>query len=122
MKINTKKIIACALLSLALPVLVMAIDVNIFNQPSGNVPEILDDSGGVGTVVNNVINLIIWPIAVGIVIILFIIAGLKFITAQGEPSKIGEARKMVLWGIIGVIVILISFSIIQIVKWWFEIF
>ena len=121
MKTNTKKIIAYTLLSLALPALSFAVNVNDYTQPSPEGSQVLVNEG-LAQVINNLINLIIWPIAVGIVIILFIIAGLKFITAQGEVGKIAEARKFVLWGVVGVIVLLVAFSVIRLVQLFFAIF
>jgi len=59
---------------------------------------------------------IIWPIVVTLVIIFFVTAGFKFLTAQGDPNKVGEARRFLIWAIVGIIVIILAFSIITIVK------
>jgi len=65
---------------------------------------------------NSILNGIAWPFIVVTVIVLFILGGFKFITAQGEPTKIKEARLFLLWGLIGIIVILISFSAVITIK------
>ncbi len=36
--------------------------------------------------------------------------------AQGDPSKVGEARKAFLWGVAGVAVIVMAFSMITFVR------
>ena len=90
---------------LATPVISLAAIPNI---PSGNpiMPvQILDAA-----------FMFIWPIVVGVIIIMFIVAGFEFLTAQGDPSKVARARQAVIWGVVGVFVILLAFSIIFIVQ------
>ena len=49
-------------------------------------------------------------------IVLFIAAGLLFLTAQGDPKKTQTARWAALWGAAGVGVMILAFSIINIVE------
>lgn len=65
---------------------------------------------------------IIWPIAITLVIIFFIIAGFKFLTAQGKPEELQTARRFLIWAVGGVIVIILSFSIITIIQTTFNLF
>ena len=58
----------------------------------------------------------IWPGTVAFIVIMFIVAGFQFLTAHGEPGKLDLARKSVLWGVVGVVVILLAFSIITITR------
>ena len=51
-----------------------------------------------------------------VAVISFIVAGVLFLTAQGEPDKITKARSAFIWGVAGVIVGIIAFSIIAIVS------
>jgi|SRR3989344_7272746 len=53
----------------------------------------------------------IWPIFLGFAIIMFIVAGFLFLTAQGESSKLKLARDSVIYGVVGVIVGILAFSI-----------
>ncbi len=47
----------------------------------------------------------------GVVIIMFVYAGFKYLTARGEPGKITDANKALLWAMVGVAVgILANFS------------
>ncbi len=41
-----------------------------------------------------------------VVILMVVYVGFKFVTAQGEPGKITEARTMLLWTVIGALVLL----------------
>lgn len=99
-----KKILPSALLGfLALPALAMAQ---------------LRDYGG-GTDITSLVHsaeklagLVFGAIAV----ICFVIAGVLFLTAQGDAEKIKTARYAVIWGFAGVIIGIVAFSIIAIVS------
>jgi hypothetical protein len=67
-------------------------------------------------IINNIIDKVMLPILGGLVIIMFIWAGITFLTAQGDPSKIGTAKKIVIWAIIGIVVAFVAFSATGIVK------
>lgn len=71
------------------------------------------------TTLSNVIDGILdllWTVAVVVVIVTFILTGILFLTARGEPDKIKQARDGVIWGTVGTVVILISASILLIVR------
>jgi len=59
---------------------------------------------------------VFWIIAVAFIVVMFVLAGFKFFTAQGDPSKVQEATRAVVYGIIGVAVVILAFSIIAIVR------
>ena len=66
---NKKLIASSVLVLLLLPVIILA-----FNPP----PQPIEQELLVGDVVDNVLRWIVWPFVTGIVIILFIAAGLLF--------------------------------------------
>ncbi|MDP3965175.1 MAG: pilin [bacterium] len=45
-------------------------------------------------------------IALPIIVLFFVIAGFKFISAQGNPTALGEARKNFMWVVIGALLIM----------------
>ena len=98
-------LLSASLLSVV-PTLCLAIN---FIPPSGNF---------IDTPANIVLRVLdfIWPIIVGIVIVIFVVAGFLFLIAQGDPSKIKTAQQAVIWGVVGIIVILLAFSIITIIQ------
>ena len=51
-----------------------------------------------------------------IVVVCFLTAGILFLTAGGQPEKVGTARSAFLWGIAGVVVGIIAYSIVAIVS------
>lgn len=69
-------------------------------------------------IVYNLENLI-WIIFTFIVVFCFVIAGIMFLTALGDPAKLKTARAAFLWGIAGVIVGILAYSIISITVSWF---
>lgn len=54
---------------------------------------------------------IIWPIFVGFSVIMFMVAGILFLAAQGEAGKIKDAKNALIWGVIGVVVGIVAFSL-----------
>lgn len=59
------------------------------------------------------LNILDFVINIGsiIVVLMLVYVGFKFVTAQGEPGKISEAREMLLWTVIGALVLLGSKAI-----------
>jgi len=58
---------------------------------------------------------IVW-IAFGLItVIAFVTAGILFLTAGGNPEKVAQARTAFLWGVAGVVVGIVAFSIIAII-------
>ncbi len=53
----------------------------------------------------------VWTIFAGLIIIMFVWAGIMFLTATGNPEKLEKAKKAFMWGIAGVIVGIIALSI-----------
>ncbi len=61
-------------------------------------------------IITNIFNFV-WYIFSGFAVIMFIVAGFLFLTAQGNPEKVSLARKMLIYGGVGVAVALLSVSI-----------
>jgi len=51
-------------------------------------------------------------VALVLIVVFVIFYGLKFMVAQGDPTKLVEAKKSFLWGLVGVMVILGTYTII----------
>lgn len=62
-----------------------------------------------------VLNVVI-VISTPIVIFFLIYAGFSFVTAQGNPEKLTQAKKSVMYGIIGGVLIMGSVAIITIIN------
>ena len=58
-------------------------------------------------IVTSVAN-VLMTVATILIVIAFLVAGLLFLLAQGDPTKIGTARKMVYAGIAGAIMVILA--------------
>ena len=69
-----------------------------------------DLNGQIGTIINAIIGVI------GIVaVIVIILGGINYTMSQGDPSKTKKARDTILYGVIGLIVVLLAFAIVNFV-------
>jgi hypothetical protein len=87
--------------ALLLPVLALA-------QPAVQI-------GSLQEIVNS-IERAMWIVFGGIAVICFVVAGILFLTAGGQPEKVQAARSAFIWGIAGVVVGIVAYSIIAIVS------
>lgn len=71
--------------------------------------------GCLGQIVVNIIELLLT--LVGAVTLLFLIFGaIKFVVSRGDPKAIEGAQKMMTYAIIGAVLVLVSFMIINVVS------
>jgi hypothetical protein len=102
-----KRITALGILgTLIIPVFVI--------NAQGDIPSITSTSQ-VMTALNNVKN-ILWAVLAVIVIIMFVWAGITFVTAEGDPTKVQSARNRVLYGVIGIIVAALAGGIFYLIQ------
>ena len=65
-------------------------------------------------IVKNIINVVIGVVGV-IAVLMMIIGGISFITSQGDASKVTKARNTILYGVVGLVVALLAFAIVNFV-------
>lgn len=102
------KLALVALTVMALPIAALAVN-------NAGIP---NTSGGGAMDLNTLVNTVlgkIWVLFVGLAVVMFLYAGVLFLTAGGAPEKIATARQAFLWGVVGIVVGIISYSIILIV-------
>ena len=76
-------------------------------DPDHKTDDLISDTNKIINVVLGVLGVV----AVGVVIY----GGFLFLTAQGDPGKIKKGKDSITWGIIGLIIALLSWSIINFV-------
>lgn len=54
-----------------------------------------------------------------IAIIMVLVAAFKFITGGGDASAAGEARQILIWGVVGIAVAMLAFTVPSIVQSFF---
>lgn len=58
----------------------------------------------------------LWVVFGLVALICFVIAGISFLTAGGDPDKVKTARTAFLWGIVGIVVGIVAYSIVTIIE------
>ena len=64
--------------------------------------------------IGNIITAIL-AIAGVIAVLFIIIAGVRLVTAAGNPDQLKQAKDMILYSVIGIVVIILSWAIIKFV-------
>ncbi len=79
---------------------------NIPADPSGDV-KLMDR-------VKIIINVILGIIGL-VAVVMMIIGGISFVTSQGDAGKVAKARNTILYGVVGLIIALLAFAIVNFV-------
>ncbi len=73
------------------------------------------EAGLVGRLISDII-----PIVLGVggfvAVIMIVISGIQFITSSGNPEAAGAAKNRLVYALIGFVVIIMSFAILQVVN------
>lgn len=66
------------------------------------------------TRVTKVINVVLGALGI-IAVVVIIIGAISFITSQGDSSKVTKARNTILYGIVGLVIALLAYAIVNFV-------
>ena len=66
------------------------------------------------TDVGSIINMIISFVGI-VAVIVIIIGGVNYMLSQGDPNKIKKAKDTILYGVIGLVVVVLAFAIVNFV-------
>lgn len=61
------------------------------------------------------INFLLGLIVIAAVVVI-VIAGFRMVAGGGNPSQIAQAKKAIVWAIVGLVVAFMSFAIVQIIQ------
>lgn len=70
------------------------------------------DAGSFSTFITNIINVLLFLIGV-ISVIFIILGGIRFVTSQGDSSQVSSARNTILYAVIGLVVAMMAFAIVN---------
>lgn len=73
-----------------------------------------DDIADIEDLVQILLNVLI-IIATPIIVIFIVLAGFKYVTAQGDPSKLEEAKRALVYAIIGGVLVVGAVAIFEII-------
>lgn len=62
--------------------------------------------------VNNIINVILGVIGI-VAVAVIIIGGVSYLTSQGDAGKVAKAKNTILYGVVGMMVALLAFAIVN---------
>ena len=74
----------------------------------------VNDDRNLMKVAQDIINVVLSLVGV-IAVIVIVVAGQRIVTSAGDPSKLKMAKDMLTWGIVGVIVALMAYAIVNFV-------
>ena len=70
------------------------------------------DDSGVNSIFHNVANILLY-IAGLVAVVMIVISGIRFVSSHGDPGAVTKARSTLLYSIIGLIITVIAFSIVN---------
>ena len=84
-------------------------------DPTGNVLKFIPQDGASLTeIVQSILNWIFGIIGI-VAVVMIIIGGFNFMTSAGDPGKVKKGKDTILYGIIGLVVALLAFAIVNFV-------
>ncbi len=74
------------------------------------IPDVQADQNHLQTIVNTVLG-----VTGAIAVLIIVVAGLRMIFSQGDPGTVASTRNAILYSVIGLIVIMLVFAIVNFV-------
>jgi len=74
----------------------------------------LEQKASLTEVVKTIINVVIGVVGF-VAVFMMIIGGISFITSQGDAAKVTKARNTILYGVVGLVVAILAFAIVNFV-------
>lgn len=69
-------------------------------------------AGTIDSVVQNVINILLFIVGAGSVIML-IIGGIQYITSTGDQQRVANAKNTIIYAVVGVIVAILAYALVN---------
>jgi len=93
-----------------------ALAVNVFDQCAGNADSAVCKAQGDSAtgMVQTIINLLLYVLGI-IAVIMIVVGGIRYTTSNGNASQIKEAKDTILYSVVGLIVAMLSFAIVNFV-------
>jgi hypothetical protein len=94
--------------------------INVFDQCANNSTAAVCKAKGdtVGPLIQTVINILLYILG-AIAVVMIVIGGIRYTTSNGDSSAIKSAKDTILYSVIGLIVAIMSYSIVNFVISWF---
>jgi type IV secretion system pilin len=82
----------------------------LLNQSKNSLPQTNADQG----TLNTILNLVFITIG-GLALLFIVIAGFRFVVSGDEPNKVAEARRMIIYAVIGLVLAGSAAAIVNVV-------
>jgi hypothetical protein len=82
----------------------------LIDNKSVNLPSVAADNGALGIVLN-----LVWMISAALSVMFVVIGGFKYTIANGDASQVASAKNTILYAIIGLLISLFAFAIVNFV-------
>ena len=66
------------------------------------------------SLIQKIINAVLTIIGI-VAVVMIILGGVNYATSQGDPSKVKKAKDTILYGIIGLVIVIMAFAIVNFV-------
>lgn len=89
--------------------------INVFKDCNTNKSAICQEAKGstkVGSMVQDIINILLYVLGI-ISVIMIIIGGIRYTTSNGDSAKVTSAKNTVLYSVVGLVVAMLSFVIVN---------
>lgn len=84
------------------------------NKPTVNNFTISNNGGDLETTIINIINAVIGVLGL-VAVVVIIIGGINYMMSSGEAAKVKKAKDTILYGVIGLVICVLAFAIVNFV-------
>jgi len=94
--------------------------VNVFSQCGSNSSSAVCKSTGdnFSSMIKTVINILLYVLGM-VAVIMIVIGGIRYTTSNGDASAVKSAKDTILYSVIGLVVAIMAYSIVNFVVSWF---
>ena len=95
--------------------------VTVFDNCKDNADNAVCKSSGdqAPSMIKTVINILLYVLGI-IAVIMIIVGGMRYTTSNGNASQLKEAKDTILYSVVGLVVAILSFTIVNFVLGWFK--
>lgn len=94
--------------------------INVFSQCTSNSTSAVCKAQGdsLGPMIRTVINILLYMLG-AIAVVMIVIGGMRYTTSNGEAASIKSAKDTILYSVIGLVIAILSYSIVNFIVKWF---
>jgi hypothetical protein len=113
-------LLAAPLMSVAMPQAAFAAGVDVFSNcgstgASGTqICGAKDDSNGFNKLMQNIISTLLVVLGM-IAVVMIVIGGIRYTTSNGDPSQVKSAKDTILYAVVGLVVAIMAYAIVNFV-------